>query len=603
MTARSVNPKRDNPHKCAPVSAAKIRENAYNKAVRQPTCDSALKTQQFLELQFVFRSEPLFSIEPPGATLQQARVNMKRSEMLAAMEDRSTVWDVIVIGGGATGLGAAVEAAARGHRTVLVEAEDFAKGTSSRSTKLIHGGVRYLRQGRIGMVRQSLRERERLLQNAPHVVHSLDFVLPTYRWGARTVYYAGLRAYDVLAGQWISGRARRLSRSETCDRLSTLREDGVRGGVLYSDGQFDDARLAITLAATAVDLGAVVANYMSVVRLIGNHQRIIGVIVRDGESGKELELRGRAVLNATGVFAEEILNLDRNLQPSSAADDHPKVVLSQGSHIVVDASFLPGSTALMIPNTDDGRVLFAIPWHGKLLLGTTDLSVKNVTREPRPLPSEIEYLLEHAGRYLRRGPTESDIRSRFAGLRPLVGARSGSNATAKLSREHEIYIAASGLITVIGGKWTTYRHMGEELIDKAEVIAGLPRKQSRTASLKLHACASVANFSGDDFRHMYGDDAQGIESLILENPELATTLHPRLPYRAAEVIWAARHEMAQTIEDVLARRTRALFLDARAAMESAAFVGELLQRELQKRTDWKVDQLQQFSEIARGYCQ
>ena len=528
---------------------------------------------------------------------------MKRSEMLAAMEDRSTVWDMIVIGGGATGLGAAVEAAARGHRTVLVEAEDFAKGTSSRSTKLIHGGVRYLRQGRIGMVRQSLRERERLLQNAPHVVHSLDFVLPTYRWGARTVYYAGLRAYDVLAGQWISGNTRRLSRSETCERLSTLREDGVRGGVLYSDGQFDDARLAITLAATAVDLGAVVANYMSVVRLIGNRQRISGVIVRDAESGKELELHGRAVLNATGVFAEEILTLDKKLQPSSTADDHPKVVLSQGSHIVVDASFLPGSTALMIPATDDGRVLFAIPWHGKVLLGTTDLAVKNVTREPRPLPAEIYYLLEHAGRYLHRCPSESDIRSRFAGLRPLVGARSGSRATATLSREHEIFTAASGLITVIGGKWTTYRRMGEELIDRAEVIAGLPHKQSRTASLKLHACPSIANFSGDHSCHMYGDDAQGIESLILANPELATALHPRLPYRAAEVIWAARHEMAQTIEDVLARRTRALFLDARAAMEAAAFVGELLQRELQQRTDWKVDQLQKFSEIARGYCQ
>lgn len=528
---------------------------------------------------------------------------MKRSEMLAAMEDRSTVWDVIIIGGGATGLGAAVEAAARGHRTVLVEAEDFAKGTSSRSTKLIHGGVRYLRQGRIGMVRQSLRERESLLQNAPHVVHSLDFVLPTYRWGARTVYYAGLRAYDVLAGQWISGRARRLSRIETCDRLPTLRNDGVRGGVLYSDGQFDDARLVITLAATAVDLGAVAANYMSVVQLVKNHQRITGVIVRDAESGNELELRGRSVLNATGVFAEEILSLDYNSQLSSAADNHPKVVLSQGSHIVVDASFLPGSTAMMIPDTDDGRVLFAIPWHGKVLLGTTDLFVKHVTREPHPLPLEIEYLLEHAGRYLQRCPRESDIRSRFAGLRPLVGARSGSNATARLSREHEVFTAASGLITVIGGKWTTYRHMGEELIDKAEVVAGLPRKQSRTASLKLHGCPLSADFSGDQSCNRYGEDARGIESLIRESPELATALHPRLPYRAAEVIWAARHEMARTIEDVLARRTRALFLDAHAAMESAAFVGELLQPELQQSAEWKVDQLQQFSEVARGYCQ
>lgn len=526
---------------------------------------------------------------------------MKRSEMLAAMEDRSTVWDVIVIGGGATGLGAAVDAAARGHRTVLVEAEDFAKGTSSRSTKLIHGGVRYLRQGRIGMVRQSLRERERLLQNAPHVVHPLDFILPTYRRGERTIYYAGLRAYDVLAGQWISGRARRLSRGETCDRLTTLRGDGVRGGVLYSDGQFDDARLALTLARTAVDLGAVVANYVSVVRLLRNQQRVTGVIVRDVESGNDFELQGRVVLNATGVFADDILRMDTDSQSSSGSDDHSRLVLSQGSHIVVDASFLPGSTALMIPKTDDGRVLFAIPWHGKVLVGTTDLAVKCVTREPRPLPAEIEYLLEHAGRYLQRCPAESDIRSRFAGLRPLVGAKSGSHATAKLSREHEISTSASGLITVIGGKWTTYRQMGEELINRAEVIARLPRKRSRTASLKLHACPANADTSVTQSLNIYGTDAAKIEALIRERPELAKSLHPRLPYQAAEVIWAARYEMAQTIEDVLARRTRALFLDARAAMESATFVGELLQRELQQSAEWKTDQVQRFSEIAGGY--
>jgi glycerol-3-phosphate dehydrogenase len=527
---------------------------------------------------------------------------MKRGTMLAAMEDRSVLWDVIVIGGGATGLGAAVEAASRGHRTVLVEAEDFAKGTSSRSTKLIHGGVRYLRQGRIGMVRQSLRERERLLQNAPHVVHSLDFVLPTWRRGERSIYYAGLRAYDLLAGRLISGRARHLSRSETCDRLSTLRSDGLRGGVLYSDGQFDDARLAITLAATAADLGAVLANYVPVVRLIRTQQRITGVIVRDAESGSELELKGRVVLNATGVFAEDILRMDSDSQQSAAAHDHPRVVPSQGSHLVVDASFLPGSNALMIPKTDDGRVLFAIPWHGKVLLGTTDLAVKSITREPRPLHSEIEYLLEHAGRYLKRCPGESDIRSRFAGLRPLVGARIGTSPTSTLSREHEIYAAPSGLITVIGGKWTTYRQMGEELINRAEAIGGLARRQSITATLKLHGCPAETNTAIVQSENVYGNDAAEIEALIRETPELAKRLHPELPYRAADVIWAARHEMARTIEDVLARRTRALFLDAQAALAAATFVGELLQGELQRSADWKADQVQRFSEIAAGYC-
>lgn len=527
---------------------------------------------------------------------------MKRSEMLAAIEDRSSHWDVIIIGGGATGLGAAVEAASRGHRTVLVEAEDFAKGTSSRSTKLIHGGVRYLRQGQVGMVRQSLRERQRLLQNAPHVVHPLEFVLPTYRFGAQAFYYAGLRSYDVLAGQWLSDRAQLLSRKETCKHLPTLRDDGLRGGVLYTDGQFDDARLAITLAQTAADLGAVVANYLPVVRLVKTQQRITGVIVRDAESGRELELRGRVVVNATGVFAEEVLNMDDEANLSSATSSRPEVVPSQGSHLVLDASFLPGSSALMIPETDDGRVLFAIPWHGKVLLGTTDIPVMNVTREPRPMAEETAYLLNYAGRYLQRAPVESDILSRFAGLRPLVGHKSGTAKTSGLSREHEIYTSASGLITVIGGKWTTYRQMGEDLIDKAEATANLPRKSSRTATLKLHGCPSDATKDLAHQRNVYGSDSDELELLIRETPELAAAIHSRLPYRAANVVWAARFEMARTIEDVLSRRTRSLFLDANAAMESAEFVGELLQQELNRSDDWRQEQLQRFAEVATGYC-
>lgn len=526
---------------------------------------------------------------------------MKRSEMLSAMEDRTSHWDVIIIGGGATGLGAAVEAASRGHRTILVEAEDFAKGTSSRSTKLIHGGVRYLRQGQVGMVRQSLRERQRLLQNAPHVVHPLEFVLPTYRFGAQAFYYAGLRSYDILAGQWLSDRARLLSRKATCEHLPTLRDDGLRGGVVYTDGQFDDARLAITLAQTAVDLGAVVANYVSAVRLVRTQQRITGVIVRDSESGNEVELRGRVVLNATGVFAEDILKMDEDLGTSRASNARPEVVPSQGSHLVLDASFLPGSCALMIPETDDGRVLFAIPWHGKVLLGTTDIAVKHVTRDPRPMAQETAYLLDYAGRYLQRAPVESDILSRFAGLRPLVGHRSGSTKTSRLSREHEIYTSASGLITVIGGKWTTYRQMGEDLIDKAEINASLARKPSRTASLKLHGFPSDPATDVAHLRNVYSSDSEKLDSLIRETPELATAIHPRLPYRAANVIWAAKFEMAQTIEDVLARRTRSLFLDAKAAMESAELVGTLLQQELNRSDDWRLDQMQRFENIAEGF--
>lgn len=517
--------------------------------------------------------------------------------MTAAMEERGTCWDVIIIGGGATGLGAAVEAASRGHRTVLVEADDFAKGTSSRSTKLIHGGVRYLRQGRISMVRQSLRERQRLLQNAPHVVHSLDFVLPTYRFGDRSFYYAGLRLYDLLAGQIISGRARRLSAHETCRRLPTLKSSGLRGGVLYADGQFDDARLAITLAMTAVDHGAVVANYMRVERLISEGQRVLGVVVRDTESGQEIALRGHTILNATGVFAEEILRMDVGSADDQAEADRPAVVPSQGSHLVLDSGFLPGSTALMIPETDDGRVLFAIPWHGKVLLGTTDLPVRQVSRDPVPLSSEVEYLLKHAGRYLQRSPVESDVRSRFAGLRPLVGAKSHDQSTSQLSREHLIHTSGSGLITVIGGKWTTYRQMGEDLINHAEIVGGLKRQPSHTATLRLHGAPSDADNPPSQRAGIHGSEEVAIRDLITQTPALGELLHPRLSYRAAEVVWAARHEMARTVEDVLARRTRSLFLDTAATIKAAPLVAALLAEELKKNHNWQQEQIRTFIQL------
>jgi glycerol-3-phosphate dehydrogenase len=532
---------------------------------------------------------------------------MNRTDMIAALDDRGTPWDVIIIGGGATGLGAALEAASRGHRTVLVESHDFAQGTSSRSTKLIHGGVRYLRQGQIGMVRHSLLERQRLLQNAPHIVHSLDFVLPTYRRGDRTFYYAGMRMYDLLAGQLFNGRARRLSVDETVQQLPNLRSEGLRGGVLYADGQFDDTRLAITLARTAVTQGAVLANYMKVERLIRSGSKITGVVVRDQLTGREYSLAGRVVLNATGVFADAILQMDEDSaaesQRNSQRDDsRPRIAPSQGSHLVLDADFLPGSAALMIPETDDGRVLFAIPWHGKVLLGTTDLAVKEVQRDPRPGRSEIDYLLKHAGRYLKRSPVQSDVRSMFAGLRPLVASPSNTRSTASLSREHIIHTSDGGLITVIGGKWTTYRQMGDDLINRAEQTGGLSRKPSITAGLRLHGSekSSADSFAASNLR-IYGSDAKTIEELTRTHTAWGALLHPRLPYLAAEVIWATRNEMAVTVEDILARRTRALFLDAAAAVECAPVVARLMANELNQSGEWEQQQVVLFHRLAEGY--
>jgi len=522
---------------------------------------------------------------------------MSRSQMIDALSDRSTIWDVIVIGGGATGLGTALEAASRGHQTLLVEAADFAKGTSSRSTKLVHGGVRYLRQGRIRMVRESLLERSRLLHNAPHIVHPLGFVLPTFRFGRDWYYYAGLRAYDMLGGGTEFPGARLLSRNETLETLPTLREEKLRGGVLYSDGQFDDARLAISLLRTLLDEGGVALNYAPVVGLLQQGKRAVGVTIRDLESDREFAIRGRAVINATGVFVEDVLRMESN-----GSRGESLVAPSQGSHLVLDRSFLPSDRAMMIPETDDGRVLFAIPWHGKTLFGTTDLAVDRIEIEPRPLAQEVEYLLDYAGRYLTRAPNRGDVLSTFAGLRPLFRRKSADGKTASLSREHEIRVSQGGMISIIGGKWTTYRLMGENLIHRAEEVAGLTRKASRTATLPLHGAMErgVEN-PEDDPLAIYGSDAAGMRELIDSEPAFGELLHPSFPDLAVQVVWGVRHEFARTVEDILARRTRALFLDARAAIEAAPAVAKLMKRELKQSDDWESEQIRRFASLAQGY--
>ncbi|MBL4886448.1 MAG: glycerol-3-phosphate dehydrogenase/oxidase [Planctomycetaceae bacterium] len=530
---------------------------------------------------------------------------MQRQEMIDAIDSPGEQWDVIIIGGGATGLGAALEASSRGHRTVLLESHDFAKGTSSRSTKLVHGGVRYLRQGRIGMVRQSLLERQRLLNNAPHIVHPLGFVIPSYSAGSGWFYYAGLKAYDLLAGGQDFPKAKMLSREQTLQQLPTLNPHQLRGGVHYSDGQFDDSRLAISLAQTTVEQQGIVLNYSPVTSLIHQGSKLKGVVLQDLESKREISLYSRVVINATGVFADDVLKLDQSSQADSETQAKPVVAPSQGTHIVLDRSFLPSDTAMMIPKTEDGRVLFAIPWHGRTLFGTTDIAVKKIDVEPRPLQEEIEYLLDYAGRYLTKKPMKSDILSMFSGLRPLVRSSSGKS-TSQLSREHDIRTSSSGLISIIGGKWTTYRRMGEELINLAERVGGLDRRNSRTADLPLHGSPKTdqaeESETCEEALKVYGSDIEGIRKLSSQDPSLNKQLHPRLPYLASEVVWAARCEMARTVEDVLARRTRALFLDANAAIESAPQVASLLMQELQQNQGWRDSQIKTFEALAKGYC-
>ncbi len=517
---------------------------------------------------------------------------MNREAGLSAVREGRT-WDVVVVGGGATGLGVAVEAAARGYSTLLLEQADFAKGTSSRSTKLIHGGVRYLQQGDVSLVLEALHERGLLIRNAPHLVHHLAFVVPVYDWWEGPFYGIGLKLYDALAGKLGLGPSRKLSREETLERIPTVEPDGLRGGVIYYDGQFDDSRLAITLARTLADLGGTPLNYARVSGLLKQGTgpgAVEGVQLRDEETGEEIEVRARVVINATGVFTDEVRRMDD-------WGVTPLVAASQGVHIVLDRTFLPGDTAIMVPHTSDGRVLFAVPWHGRVVVGTTDTPVAEATLEPRALEEEVEFLLTHAVRYLTKDPGASDVLSVFAGLRPLVGATGAD--TASLSRDHTLLVSPSGLVTITGGKWTTYRRMGADTVTRAALVGGLEPRPDVTEELRLHGWTEQVEPTEPS--SVYGTDIEQIRLLEKERPELVERLHRSLPYRASEVVWAARIEMARTVEDVLSRRLRALLLEARASVEMAPAVAGLLAEELGRDEAWAAAQVAEYTELARGY--
>ncbi len=524
---------------------------------------------------------------------------MNRDNMVARVKDRAASaqapWDIVVIGGGATGAGIAVDAASRGYAVLLLEREDFCKGTSSRSTKLVHGGVRYLEQGNISLVMEALKERGILRQNAPHLVHDVEFIVPNYVWWETPFYGIGMKIYDLLAGKYGFGKSQILSREATLERIPTLRQDGLRGGVVYHDGQFDDARLLIQLIETAVDHGAVVLNYAPVIGLRkGEDGFITGVEVEDRETGERLQVEARVVVNATGMFTDEV----RRMADSAAA---PMIAPSQGIHLVLDKTFLRGSSAVMVPHTSDGRVLFAIPWHGHTVVGTTDTPIDQPSYEPRPFEEEIAFVLETAGEYLSHPPTRADVLSVYVGIRPLVKAGGGDvGKTSALSRDHTIHIDGSGLLTIAGGKWTTYRRMAEDAVNHAITLGHLDDKECVTQGLRVHGYSEDADSLGDLW--VYGSDAAAIRQLVAESPQLGARLHPDLPYIAAEVVWAVRVEMARKVEDVLARRTRALFLNARAAMAMAPQVARLMALELNRDQAWADAELREFLALADQYA-
>ncbi len=514
--------------------------------------------------------------------------------MLRQISEHRKIWDLIIIGGGATGIGCAVDAASRGYDVLLLEQSDFGKGTSSRSTKLIHGGVRYMAQGNLSLVREALRERAILLKNAPHLVRKQSFVIPVYSYWDKFFYAAGLKTYNLLSGKEGFGKARILSKKETVKLLPNVKKENLEGGIIYYDGQFDDARLLINLAQTAAEKGATVLNYARVFSFSrGDDGKISGTAVSDEITGQVFLANARAIINATGAFCDSLRQMtDRKAEKIIAP--------SQGIHLVFDKKFLPSENALMIPKTSDERVLFAIPWHQHILIGTTDTPVEKAELEPHAQEKEIEFILETAAEYLENPPRREDILSIFTGIRPLVKSSETKN-TAALSRDHTIEINDAGLLTITGGKWTTYRAMAEDAINQAAKLANLPDKKCVTKTTKIHGYKK--DFSEKNDLEIYGADASEIQKLIDENAELDEKLHADLPYRKAEIVWFCRSEMAQTVEDVLARRTRALFLNAQAAIEIAPTVADIMIEELKIEfaENWRKENLESFYKTAENY--
>ncbi|RLD23728.1 MAG: FAD-dependent oxidoreductase [Bacteroidetes bacterium] len=519
---------------------------------------------------------------------------MKRSQTINHLDTHpDQEWDVVIIGAGATGLGAGVDAASRGYKTLVLDQHDFAKGTSSRSTKLVHGGVRYLAQGDITLVLEALQERGLMMQNIPHLVKNQKFLIPNYDWWDGPFYTVGLKVYDMMAGKLGLGPSVHIDKETTMQNIPNLQEDDLRGGVIYHDGQFDDSRLAINLAQTITDNRGFVLNYAMVTGLLKDDGGMVsGVIMEDQETGKTYEINAKSVVNATGVFVDEVNKMDN-------PESKPLVVPSQGVHIVLDKSFLRSDYAIMIPKTSDGRVLFAVPWHGKVVVGTTDTEVKEASLEPRALDEEIEFILANATQYLAKPPSRSDIKSVFAGLRPLAAPQDEDEETKEISRSHKIIVSGSGMITIIGGKWTTYRQMGEDIINKAMLIGGLDEHECVTRHMPIHGY--VKNVDRTNHLYVFGSDIPKINNLISAKPEYNELLDSRLPYKKVEVIWGVREEMARTVEDILARRTRALFLDAEASIAMAPIVARLMAEELNQDESWINNQIEDYTLLANEY--
>ena len=502
---------------------------------------------------------------------------------------KKKIWDLVIIGGGSSGLGIAVDSASRGYKTLLIEKYDFSKGTSSRSTKLVHGGVRYLQNGDISLVIEALRERGIMRKNAPHLVRDLSFVIPSYDWWNSPFYGIGLKIYDMMSGKLGLGPSTLLKREEIIKLIPNVKKNGLKGGVIYHDGQFDDARMAISLAQTAENHGATLINYFGVEDLIKDNEMIAGVVARDSIENKTYKIMAKGVINATGVFSDSITNLDIKKRKKT-------IVPSQGVHIVLDKSFLAGNHAIMVPHTTDGRVLFAVPWNNYVIVGTTDTQIEKSNIEPIPLDEEIKFILKNAGSYMKSAPTFKDIKSVFAGLRPLAAPENNEKASKEISRHHKVTVSTSGLVSILGGKWTTYRKMAEDTVNTARSVAGLQERECITHNLTIHGYDYSSNWENPI--HFYGTDIEKIENLCSEGN---SSISEKFFISKNQIIWSIRNEMAMTLEDVMARRTRCLFLDARESLKIAPKVLEIMAKEMKKKVDWIKNESANFEKVAKNY--
>jgi glycerol-3-phosphate dehydrogenase len=518
---------------------------------------------------------------------------MNRVELINNLKsDQSKIWDIIVIGGGATGFGVALDGTTRGFKTLLLEQADFASGTSSRSTKLVHGGVRYLAKGDLLLVMEALHERGLMLKNAPHLTSNQEFIIPLYSFFDVIQYYAGLKFYDLLSGRLSLGKSYFINTAKVIDRLPNLKKEGLKGGIVYHDGQFDDARMIISIAGECVKRGATVLNYFRVTGLVKSEKGVItGVRAQELISGEEFTISARIVINATGVFADSVSKMDN-------PESEPSIRPSQGIHIVLDRSFLQSSSAIMIPKTDDGRVLFAIPWYNEVVVGTTDTPIDLISLEPKALEQEIEFVLRTAAAYLKRPPTREDVLSIFAGLRPLAANPSNPGATKEVSRRHKITLSKSGLLSVVGGKWTTYRRMAEETIDRAMKAGFVEKRKCATSHLQLGNTDLESNAGR---LKIYGEGYPELKKIISEDPSSGIPIHARLPYTKAEIAWICMNEMPVNVEDVLARRTRSILLNARASADIAPEVASIMAETLGLDQQWQSSQIKAYNELIDRY--